>query len=69
MAIVMEVVSDKSEEEIYLFTLWDLSLLVGAKLFRHLVAVLKAFELIKFHIYEMTKGTLNQSQTKTHLNI
>lgn len=51
MAIAMEVVCEKSGEETDLFTLWDWSLKVGAKQFWHLVAVWKAFELIKYHIY------------------
>ena len=43
MAIVMEVVCDKSEEEMDLFTLWGLSLRVGAKHFWHVVAVWESF--------------------------
>lgn len=38
MAIVMEVVCDKSEKEIDLFALWSLLLKVGTKQFWQLVA-------------------------------
>lgn len=50
MAILMEVVCDKTEEEIDLFTLWDFIIESWYQTVLTLGRCLKASELIKYHI-------------------
>ena len=55
MAIVMEVVCDKSDEAMDLFTLRGLSLRVGAQHFWHVVAVWESLlKLIEHHTHNVT---------------